>query len=90
MTCHRQSGSGLRLYTDLAENRISVRIQDLRDKLSTCQRHPVSRCKEVLLKEAGDELYYFTSLLNIFQISLSEVMDNEIDHMETLGKYMLK
>ena len=48
------------------------------------------RCREVLAKEAGEELYYFTALLNIFGIELKDLLKTETEHMETLGKFMLK
>jgi hypothetical protein len=46
-------------------------------------------CKDILSDEIGRSLFYLVALCNVFDISLQDVLTNETDKLETLGKYNL-
>ena len=47
-------------------------------------------CREVLEKELGNNLFYITSLCNILDLNLYDVLLKEYDKINTLGKYTMR
>ncbi|MCK9217489.1 MAG: DUF1573 domain-containing protein [Firmicutes bacterium] len=65
-------------------------IEDLRDCMDThIEGKLCENCKDVIEKEIGNTLFYITSLCNILDISLHEVLLKEVEKLNTLGIYNL-
>ena len=47
-------------------------------------------CREVLEKELGNNLFYITSLCNIMDLNLYDILLKEYDKISTLGKYTMR
>ena len=47
-------------------------------------------CREVLEKELGNNLFYITSLCNILDLNLYDILLKEYDKINTLGKYTMR
>ena len=45
--------------------------------------------KNTFMREIGRNLFYLTALCNVFDISLQDVLQNETEALETLGKFNL-
>lgn len=66
-------------------------IESLKNCLQTHIKGKIcENCREVLEREIGNNLFYLTSLCNILDISLYDVMLREYDRINTLGKYTLR
>lgn len=47
-------------------------------------------CREIIEKEIGNNLFYLTSLCNNLDISLYDVLIEEYNNINTLGKFSLR
>jgi len=47
-------------------------------------------CREVLEKELGNNLFYITSLCNLLDLNLYDILIKEYDKISTLGKYTMR
>ena len=47
-------------------------------------------CREVLERELGNNLFYTTSLCNLLDLNLYDILLKEYDKINTLGKYNLR
>ena len=47
-------------------------------------------CREVIEKELGNNLFYITSLCNILDLNLYDILLKEYDKISTLGKYTMR
>lgn len=47
-------------------------------------------CKEIIESEMGNNLFYLTSLCNILDINLYDILIKESDKINTLGKYTFR
>lgn len=47
-------------------------------------------CREVLERELGNNLFYTTSLCNLLDLNLYDVLLKEYDKINTLGKYNMR
>ena len=47
-------------------------------------------CREVLEKEVGNNLFYITSLCNLLDLNLYDILLKECDKINTLGKYTMR
>ncbi len=47
-------------------------------------------CREIIEREIGNNLFYLTSLCNILDISLYDVLIKENDKINTLGKFTFR
>ena len=47
-------------------------------------------CREVLEKELGNNLFYITSLCNLLDLNLYDILLKECDKINTLGKYTMR
>ncbi len=47
-------------------------------------------CREIIEREIGNNLFYLTSLCNILNISLYDVLIKENDKINTLGKFTFR
>ncbi|MGH4138732.1 DUF1573 domain-containing protein [Clostridium sp.] len=47
-------------------------------------------CREVIEREIGNNLFYTTSLCNLLDLNLYDVILKEYDKINTLGKYNLR
>jgi hypothetical protein len=66
-------------------------IESLKNCLQTHIKGKIcENCREVLEREIGNNLFYLTSLCNVLDISLYDVMLREYDRINTLGKYTLR
>ena len=66
-------------------------IEVLKECLQTHVKGEIcDSCREVLEREIGNNMFYLTSLCNIMDISLYDVLIKEYDRINTLGKYTLR
>ena len=49
-----------------------------------------SNCEELLEKEIGRIFFYLSAIANTFDLSLSEILENEKKRTELLGKFSLR
>lgn len=47
-------------------------------------------CREVIEREIGNNLFYLTSLCNVLDLNLYDILIEEYDHINTLGKFTLR
>lgn len=47
-------------------------------------------CRDIIEKEIGSNLFYLTSLCNALDINLYDVLINEYDKINTLGKFTMR
>ncbi|AYD39229.1 DUF1573 domain-containing protein [Clostridium fermenticellae] len=47
-------------------------------------------CRDILEREIGNNLFYLTSLCNILNLNLFDIILKEYDKMNTLGKYTFR
>ena len=47
-------------------------------------------CREVIEKELGNNLFYTTSLCNLLDLNLYDILLKEYDKISTLGKYTMR
>ncbi|MCJ7689208.1 MAG: DUF1573 domain-containing protein [Clostridiaceae bacterium] len=47
-------------------------------------------CREVIQNELGNNLFYITSLCNLLDLNLYDVLLKEYDKISTLGKYTMR
>ncbi len=63
-------------------------IKDLKECMNThIEGELCENCKDVIEKEIGNTLFYITSLCNVLDISLHDVLIKEIEKLNTLGIY---
>lgn len=48
------------------------------------------RCREIIEREIGNNLFYLTSLCNLLDLNLYDILLKEYDKTTTLGKYNLR
>lgn len=66
-------------------------IENLKDCLQTHLSGKLCEsCREVVEREIGNNIFYLTSLCNILDISLYDVLIKEFDKINTLGKYTFR
>lgn len=49
-----------------------------------------SNCRDVIEREIGSNLFYLTSLCNLLDLNLYDILLKETDNIKTLGKYTLR
>lgn len=75
---------------------IPANIDDLNlDTLSASldthmQGNLCKNCREVLERELGNNLFYITSLCNLLDLNLYDILLKEYDKISTLGKYTMR
>lgn len=65
------------------------------ENLNDCLKNHISgelceNCREVIERELGNNLFYLTSLCNLLDLNLYDILIKEYDRMKTLGKYTLR
>lgn len=66
-------------------------IESLKNCLQTHLKGKVcENCREVLEREIGNNLFYLTSLCNVLDLNLYDVLLKEYDRINTLGKYTFR
>lgn len=65
------------------------------ESLKTCLKTHIDgnlcdSCREVIEREMGNNLFYLTSLCNILDLNLYDVLIKEYDKINTLGKYTFR
>lgn len=70
---------------------ISADIESLKDCLKThINGELCDNCREIIQDEIGNNLFYLTSLCNILDLNLYDVLLKEYDKINTLGKYSFR
>ena len=69
--------------------------EDLIENLNSCiQSHLTGElcddCREIVEKEIGNNIFYLTSLCNHLDINLYDVLIEEYNNINTLGKFTLR
>jgi hypothetical protein len=82
------------LEIDAKKQELPEEVDDF-EKLDNCLKTHVKgnlcdNCREVIQSEIGNNLFYLTSLCNILDINLYDVLLKEYDKINTLGKYSLR
>lgn len=66
-------------------------IEALKNKLNSHLKGDLcENCREVIEREIGNNLFYLTSLCNVLDLNLYDVLLKEYDKIHTLGKYTLR
>lgn len=65
------------------------------DELNSCLQSHISgklcdNCREIIEKEMGNNLFYLTSLCNALGVNLYDILLNEYDKINTLGKFTMR
>ena len=65
-------------------------IEDLHNCMSThIEGELCENCKDIIEKEMGNTLFYLTSMCNVLDIELNDVLVKEHEKINTLGIYNL-
>lgn len=68
-----------------------LNLDTLSDSLDThMQGNLCKNCREVLERELGNNLFYITSLCNLLDLNLYDILLKEYDKISTLGKYTMR
>ncbi|WP_040209969.1 hypothetical protein [Clostridium polynesiense] len=64
-------------------------------KLSECLKSHMEgnlceNCREVIEREMGNNIFYLTSLCNVLDLNLYDILIKEYDKINTLGKFNLR
>ena len=69
----------------------ALSLDDLKDLMETHVNGTLCpNCQELIEKEMGRILFYLSAIANTFDLSLSDILENEIKHTQLLGKYSLR
>jgi hypothetical protein len=75
----------------LSEDEMDMNIESLKDSLKTHLNGTLwSSCRDVVEREIGNNLFYLTSLCNILDLNLYDILLKEYDKINTLGKYSFR
>lgn len=75
----------------MPEDNDDINIESLKDCLQThIDGKLCDNCREVIEREIGNNLFYLTSLCNILDLNLYDVLIKEYDKINTLGKYTFR
>lgn len=79
---------------ELTAYKQSIPFETSLDDVSELLTHQVSgsvceHCMEVLQDEIGNHLFYVASLCNALDFNLSDIIDKELDKLNTLGKFTM-
>lgn len=75
----------------LSEENIDINIESLKDCLKThINGNLCDNCRGVLEHEIGNSLFYLSSLCNILDLNLYDILLKEYDKIKTLGKYSFR
>lgn len=82
------------LEIDAKKQKLPEECDDI-DNLNSCLKthlngHICDNCREVVESEIGNNLFYLTSLCNVLDINLYDVLIKEYDKINTLGKYTFR
>lgn len=76
---------------DLPSDDDNINIESLKNCFNTHMDGKIcDNCREVLEREMGNNLFYLTSLCNILDLNLYDVLLKEYDKINTLGKYSFR
>lgn len=77
--------------SDAAKDLDDLEIDSLKNKLQThISGNLCDNCRDVIEREIGNNLFYLTSLCNLLDLNLYDILLKEYDKTETLGKYSLR
>ncbi|APH16266.1 DUF1573 domain-containing protein [Clostridium sporogenes] len=69
----------------------SIDIEALRDCLkSHINGELCDNCRDVIEREIGNNLFYLTSLCNLLDLNLYDILLKEYNKINTLGKYSMR
>lgn len=69
----------------------NIDIEALKECLQThLEGNLCDNCRDVVEREIGNHLFYLTSLCNLLDLNLYDVLLKEYDKMNTLGKYTFR
>ncbi|AJD32494.1 MULTISPECIES: hypothetical protein [Clostridium] len=69
----------------------SIDIEALRDCLkSHVNGELCDNCRDVIEREIGNNLFYLTSLCNLLDLNLYDILLKEYNKINTLGKYSMR
>ncbi|NEZ46590.1 DUF1573 domain-containing protein [Clostridium niameyense] len=69
----------------------NITINDLENCLKThLEGKLCDNCRDVIEREIGNNLFYLTSLCNLLDLNLYDILLKEYDKMNTLGKYSMR
>jgi hypothetical protein len=69
----------------------TLNIEFLKNCLNTHTKGSLcDNCRDVIQNEIGNNLFYLTSLCNILDLNLYDILLKEYDKINTLGKYSFR
>ncbi|MBV7274485.1 DUF1573 domain-containing protein [Clostridium thailandense] len=75
----------------IPEDNDDINIESLKNCLKThIDGNLCDNCREVIEREIGNNLFYLTSLCNILDLNLYDILIKEYDKINTLGKYTFR
>jgi NTP pyrophosphatase (non-canonical NTP hydrolase) len=70
---------------------IDTDIDDLKEHFQTHMKGSAcENCRDVLEREIGNHLFYLTSLCNLLDLNMYDILLKEFDRINTLGKFTLR
>lgn len=73
------------------EDNDDINIESLKNCLKThIDGNLCDNCREVIEREIGNNLFYLTSLCNLLDLNLYDILIKEYDKINTLGKYTFR
>lgn len=77
--------------SDVLDDTNYIDINPLNNCLNTHVKGELcDNCRDVLEREIGSNLFYLTSLCNLLDLNLYDILLKENDSIKTLGKYTLR
>lgn len=69
----------------------NIDVETLKDYLKTHLKGKLcENCKDVIEREIGNNLFYLTSLCNLLDLNLYDIILKEYNNINTLGKYIFR
>jgi len=70
---------------------IDTSIEDLKEHFQTHMKGEVcDNCRDVMEREIGNHLFYLTSMCNLLDLNMYDILLKELDRINTLGKFTLR
>lgn len=81
----------IKISAEKQESPEDIEIEALAKCLKTHVKGDLcENCREVLEREIGNNLFYLTSLCNVLDLNLYDILLKEYDKISTLGKYSFR
>jgi NTP pyrophosphatase (non-canonical NTP hydrolase) len=90
-TCGCVSVEAIKKQVQIDEDDMDMDMETLKNRLQTHMKGSLcDNCRDVLEGEIGNNLFYLTSLCNLLDLNLYDILLKEYEKINTLGQFTLR